>query len=310
MKKNVLKISVILGILFFHSSFLQGQESLSIFTQTQVMPSTTVPIVEKSQMVAVLSSNQKITLSSFTLPELSDFNIIKTELFPPQKNSEGKFESKFVIDFMPLSLGELTFPSLLIPYKTQQNKEGVSQTPPVKITVVNTIGATTDPQMLRDIKDPVDAGINLRMWGILVLIAFVLGAGWFILKRRKIINETSSIPAEPSRPPDQVALEKLETLIENFKKTGDVKIFHIELSNIYREYLSGVYFIDTLEKTTTEIFQGMRKNNIDRKICLEVKEILTNSDLVKFAKFIPSEKQIYLDFNAVKSFIEKQRMNN
>ena len=161
------------------------------------------------------------------------------------------------------------------------------------------------PDMLRDIKGPVSAGFS--EWVLFVLLlTFLLAVLWFRKKKKAALS--ISVPQIPPKPCGEAALEKLLLARQNFNQFGDFKVFYSELSYLFREYLSGNYSLDAVEKTTSEIFNEMRKIGIERKICLEVRDILANCDLVKFAKFIPPKRQAEEDFEKTKVFIEKTKI--
>ena len=75
------------------------------------------------------------------------------------------------------------------------------------------------------------------------------------------------------------------------------------MSVIFRTYLSAQFSLDTLEKTTSEIFAEMRMSGVDRKIAQETRELLSASDLVKFAKFVPDAGNVSDEFERTKKLV-------
>ena len=267
------------------------------------MPSTTVPVAEVCQVAVTILSNQPLKISSFTTPSLPDANVLKTDTIKSVKNAKGDWETGIRFDVMPLALGEVDFPSLNIAYQSD-GKEAVLLTPPAKLSVINPMGEGLAPVELKDIKGPVSAGIS--PWIVALLMGIVLAglAAWVISRRKK--NEMEfTMPAEPPRPAAEVALEKLEAALLSYNKSLDIKAFYSELSMIFREYLGRVYAMDAIEKTTSEISGELRDKGVDRKICADAKTLLSACDLVKFAKWIPSEKDLDADFARAQAFIEE-----
>lgn len=298
---------VLLTILFCAMATLLRAEPLpSISVQAQIFPSTTVPLASTARIEMTVMSNQKIVISSFSLPEMEEINVTKSEMPPAEKKSESQWIQKFIFNLMPLNVGDLTFPGLTVPYKTEANQPGTLITPPVKFSAVNALNEPASPEMLKDIKPPVELG-SPWFWIALLIAILIVATVWIIVKHKKPAA-TAAFNAEPEKPADEWALERLQAILEEYRRTADDKKFYVELSNILREYLGRRYGMDALEKTTTEIFGEMRRENIDRKIALQVKEILSECDLVKFAKYRPAEKQLIEDFERAKQLIEDTRL--
>ncbi|MCB4757574.1 MAG: hypothetical protein LHV69_11200 [Elusimicrobia bacterium] len=257
-------------------------------------------------MVVSINTNQKISLSSFSVPVLEDWHIAESKIVETKKESEDKWKSQILLTVVPLNIGELTFPSLFVPYYIENLRPETLQTPLVKVTVVPIITGAISPERLKDIKPPVSVGGKLLYWTILFLLFSVGLIIWIILKHKKTGTKIT-VESIPTTPPAEIALEKLKSVMRLYKQNGDFRMFYIELSNIFREYLSVRYAMDALEKTTSEIFSDMRRKELPRTICLEVKEILSSCDLVKFAKFVPPEKQLEEDYAKTEGSVMRTR---
>ncbi len=71
-------------------------------------------------------------------------------------------------------------------------------------------------------------------------------------------------------------------------QNGELKGYYSELSEILRDYLDNRFGLNTMEQTTGEIMKALGKGGIvqsDQKSKLS--DILTVSDMVKFAKGTP-----------------------
>lgn len=295
--------SIILSsFLFFFGFPLWGSEPLFLSVRTQIFPSTTVPFAEPFQILSTIDSNQPIFLSTFSIPDIEGLEILKNiETSSSQETPEKKFKSEIKLTLLPLAVGEILFPTLSIPYSAQK-VSSILQTPPIKILVAGSIGENVSPEMLKDIKPPIQLSFWNWIWTTITISLLIFTAFWFLIKRRRG-NITRLTPPTPARPADEVALENLERILEEYRRSGAVKTFCVALSNLLRDYLGCCYGIDAMEKTTSEIFSAMKTEEIDRKICLHLKEILTDCDLVKFAKFSPSEKELMENFEKCKRFI-------
>lgn len=277
-------------------------QSMVLSVKTQVFPSTTVPVAESCRVIITASGNKRVEVSSVPLPASEDLLVEDVKFTKPQEVENGKWETKISVQFLPLAVGNFLFPSLRVPVRAE-DPAAFFQAPPVKFRVVDALGENASADLLKDIKGPVKVA---KVW-IYGLVGFLLLLGavlfWFYRLRGPSKKEEIR-QIKPRRPAHEVALEKLEAALEEFAKKGDTKVFYSDLSYLFREYLSGRYDFDAMEKTTSEIFAAMRSMGIERKLGLQTREILESCDLVKFAKFIPPKKDLEADVDRAKKFIE------
>lgn len=162
---------------------------------------------------------------------------------------------------------------------------------------------------LKDIKPPVFFPPNFWPWiilGILLLIGLVVLFIKFLINRLKKEKE---FPLEPPKPPHQLALEALEALkSKNYPLLGRIKEYYSELSDIVRHYIEARFNIRAPEMTTEEFFYSLR-NSADLSGTQKnlLKEFLSQCDMVKFAKYGPTEKEIDNSFNSARHFIEETK---
>jgi len=145
---------------------------------------------------------------------------------------------------------------------------------------------------IRPLKGPIDIKERLSIWPIILLILLFVATGVVFLyfKKKKRADE---ITAVPSKTPEEIATEKLEALIEKqLASSGKMKEYYIRLSDIIREFIEGKYGILALDKTTWELYQDMRSSKkVARSKINKIKDFLEDCDLVKFAKYIPTQKE-------------------
>jgi hypothetical protein len=154
-----------------------------------------------------------------------------------------------------------------------------------------------------DIKKPFDAPITFKEiapWifgGILVagLIFLII----FALRKRKDNQPLFSIPQKPKEPAHIIALRELDRIKEEkIWQQGKTKIYYSELSIILRQYIEDRFNLPAMEQTTEETIAAFkfRRSLMDEKSFENLKRILSNADLVKFAKYepLPDENNIAL----------------
>ena len=68
---------------------------------------------------------------------------------------------------------------------------------------------------------------------------------------------------------------------------GQVKEYHIQVSEILRTYLERRFRVDALEMTTIEVLGGLERAGVDGSFRERLRRFLGQCDLVKFAKVRP-----------------------
>jgi hypothetical protein len=141
-------------------------------------------------------------------------------------------------------------------------------------------------------------------------IALIVGLLVYFLSRPKAEPVARFI--KQSAPPHVIALNKLKELRDKkLWQQDEVKQYYIELSDIIREYLEKRYVIKTHEKTTDEIFAGLKYMDVSDENRGKLRQILVLADLVKFAKEkpLPAENEesieIALDFVTATQQVEQ-----
>jgi len=162
---------------------------------------------------------------------------------------------------------------------------------------------------IRDIKPPIFFTTNLAILLILAIILlaiFLLLAGFFAYKRLK---EKRRMKGLTPKLPHERAYEALDALkAKNLIKEGKVKEFYFELSNIIRRYIEDRFSVRAPEMTTEEflsflrnldLFSGVHKNLL--------KEFLNLCDIVKFAKYGPTEKEIESNLSSAFRLVDETK---
>jgi len=68
---------------------------------------------------------------------------------------------------------------------------------------------------------------------------------------------------------------------------GEVKTYHIRVSDIMRVYVEGRFGVEAMEMMTGEVLDGLRWAGVASGAVADFRQLLERSDLVKFAKFRP-----------------------
>lgn len=147
-----------------------------------------------------------------------------------------------------------------------------------------------------DIKHPYAAPVTLAeaspyILGAILILAIVFFI-FYYLQRRKKNKPVFGKPAKPKEAPHVVALRELEKIKEakSWQHPEQLKSFYSGISDTLREYIQDRFAINAMEYTTDETVRAFQqqKNLLSDKSFSQLKEILSLSDLVKFAKYQPS----------------------
>ncbi len=162
---------------------------------------------------------------------------------------------------------------------------------------------------IRDIKPPVNfAGDNLLfiIIGALILLLALIALAVFLKKRLKKGPKKEPLPAKPAH---QIAYEALQALkAKNLPAKGEIKQYYIELSNIVRHYLENRFRLRAPEMTTEEFLYSLQESDsLSGAQKNLLKQFLGHCDLVKFARYGPTQKEIENSFNAAEKLVEETK---
>ena len=270
--------------------------TVAISAEFALAPSTTVIAAEPYQLVITLISTEPVHLSSFTVADSENFLIQKLSIFEPLQLS---------IDFVPLTAGFVQFPSVQVLSETQNGSSQIFVCPELRMNILPGTKALS-PSSLKDIKGPLGNAGFPWFWALFSAVLMAAAAAGFYFYHRKKQKIEQEKQMELILPAHEIALKKLAEQWQKYEESRDFKPFYFEISMIFRAYLSKEFSIDALEKTTPEIFSVMRARSIDRKLCVQCRDLLAACDLVKFAKFIFTESEIEANFLSIKQFIEER----
>ena len=167
--------------------------------------------------------------------------------------------------------------------------------------------AVAEAKDIRDIKGavyfPSRLGIILAALGIAAAGGIVYAAVRYVKKRGRIL------PAPRPKEPHELAYERLEALRgKGYIRDGRVKEFFFELSLIVRYYLEGRFGVKAPEMTTEEFLAKLRDTTeLERESKKLLREFLAYCDLVKFAKYGPSEDDIEASYASAKKLVDRTK---
>jgi hypothetical protein len=144
-----------------------------------------------------------------------------------------------------------------------------------------------------------------------LVIAFVAAVLLYLLARFLPRNPLRRFvrPLPPPEPAHIIALRELSALrSEELWQKGEVKKYYSRLSDILRRYIDNRYGIRSPELTTDETVRMLQRAAVTtgRQMSV-VKEMLSLSDMVKFAKYVPESSLHERCYEDAMKFVEETR---
>ncbi len=138
------------------------------------------------------------------------------------------------------------------------------------------------------------------IWVVLIF-AFIIGLTYYLTNRRKKLKITEE-EIIAALPPYEEAIERLQKLDQKLLwQNNEIKKYYSELTEIVRAYIEKELKVPALESTTDELVETLsdfnNTNTIDtsKETIKKLKSLLSEADLVKFAKSKPMAHEIEED---------------
>ena len=214
-------------------------------------------------------------------------------------------QSVAMVTLTSFELGELEIPPIGIVVAGPDGAVRVLSTDPFRIGVVS-VGLDESGD-IREIRGPI--GIARNWWALLpwLLLAAAVGAGAaYVYRRRARARPVAEVakPKVPPRPFHLVALEALDELERSsLLERGQVKRWHVRVSEIIRTYVEGQLEVPALEMTTGEVVAGLRGAALGGRVTGAFHAFLARCDLVKFAKLRPGTDESRELLGAARSLV-------
>lgn len=238
--------------------------------------------------------------------DLAPFEVAAARAFPPTTEGE-RARSEALLTLVAFELGDLEIPSFQLEVVDEEGAATTLSTDRYGIQVLS-VGLDEGGD-IREIKGPL--GIPVSVVTLSLLLLALVGAAvlaWFLFKRPKKEPEALALgsgPAQPWRPPHEVALEALAQLEASpLLDKDEIKEFHIRLSDVLRTYVEGRFLVPALEMTTSEVLQGLEEAGEDTGLVERFGSFLLPCDMVKFAKQRPSPEDALSLLQAGRRLVE------
>ncbi|MCL2098294.1 MAG: hypothetical protein FWH23_05995 [Bacteroidales bacterium] len=177
---------------------------------------------------------------------------------------------------------------------------------------VNTVAVDTTDFQPFDIKPPIQYPITFReilpyvLNGLLILVIIALLIYMYIRWKQ---NKPLFFASRPKIPPYAVALRELDKIkAEKLWQNNKVKLYYTKVTDVLRKYLEGQFQVQAMEQTSEEILQSLRElPAVSDELYHKVREMLSLSDLVKFAKYQPDPHENETALIVVSDFVQQTK---
>ena len=241
-------------------------------------------IGDQTQLSIRISGWAEAQIAYIAWDSLAKKNIECLEVFPAKLLSQnGRIIAANITTF---EAGELTIPPIMIVLKTNALLADTVYTNPMKLFVYEVPPDSTGLAPIKDIiieeKDISDYYFHIALFFLVLLV--LLAIGIFYFQNQKNRNK-KAIVYDKNQAPQAKALRKLTNLeAQNYPKQGKEKLFCSELTFILREYLGAEYGFSALEMTTSELLLFCKNNNILQEQYIDLQQVMSISDFIKFAE--------------------------
>ena len=205
--------------------------------------------------------------------------------------------------------GTLTIPAQPVGFRHRAITDTIL-TRPVHLHVASPAVDTTQP--IKPIKPPINTPVTIREivpwiligWIGLLGITLIIALIWIARNRDK---QTDDALIKLSDPPHVIALRNLDELEgKHLPQQGKVKEYYTHLTEIIRRYISDLYGIHAMEKTSYEIVEAFSHQNYEQPALNEqLDKLLQLADLVKFAREDPLPEENERNMEYARNFVRQ-----
>ena len=246
------------------------------------------------------------------VPSLKDtlgrFDIVQQDtLMRSEENGTVELKKNFIIT--RFDAGNHTVPPFVVQYRDASGNIQTVQSNPISVEVRGIEVDTS--RSIHDLKPPLAVPMSVEeiaLYVALVLLAAAAGYGiYYYLQRKKRISSVAD-ETIPDIPAHILALLQLDELEEKeLWQKGENKLFYSEATEILRRYFERRYGILALEMTTREVMEQLQKFTIKKEMFDTIEQLLSDADLVKFAKVQPSVKENEKVIPTARTVVEKTK---
>ena len=243
---------------------------------------------------------------------LKDFGIVDWKNPGDKLDENNNVVSTYQYQLEPFLSGTFPIPAFTFEFhdvnNPQENQYKLT-TEPVDIEVASLLGDQRANLTISDIEGVVAMPKQtsyMWIWIFSAAVIIVVAGGTIIYFKRKRVKELVRV----FKPAHEIAYERLRVLVgQNLIEAGKIKEFYEGISDILRHYIEHRFDLRAPERTTEEfLFEIQYSTALSMSDKESLGEFLKHCDMVKFAKYDPTNEQIQKTFDLVRQFIDKTKL--
>ncbi len=224
-------------------------------------------------------------------PEVSPLKLVSQSSSTSAVLGQGTNESHTLV-VLPVRPGQSSIAPIEIAYVTPDGQSKIAKTPKIDLTVSTTLGDEVSPELTAP-GAPVQVRVRntpliwaLSGLGIAIAAAILAIIGYRLWRRWKDAHKPLPPPI-PAHEQALAALAKLEALLSELSWPE----LALGVSEIIREFLGQRLGFNGVEATTYEVMRNITGKSIGTMTPERIEDLLSLCDLIKFAKFQPSQQE-------------------
>ncbi|MBE7172978.1 MAG: hypothetical protein INR73_20545 [Williamsia sp.] len=159
-----------------------------------------------------------------------------------------------------------------------------------------------DIKSILDVENPVIRYINWIIAGVTVLS--LLAVVYFLRKPLPVVVQPVKQKTSLLTPLEE-ALAALETVKkQQLVQQGKLKLYYTSLNDILRDFIQKKMLVSMMEKTNEELILQLKRWDMPNEAVITLAQALRMSDVVKFAKYVPGERDNEQNFHTIKTSVE------
>jgi len=302
---NYLKILTMFFILSLSSVFFaQGETSIS-----STVDKNEITIGDRINYTVTIRRPKSSTIitppvaSNLGMFEIQDFDMSETV-----DEADGSVSENINYRISTFTAGDYVIPPTGILVQHEDGHSDTLITQPITIKVLSLLeGKDPDELDIRGIKAPLEYPPDrkwLYFWLAVALIIVSIVLFYIYWRRRRSEGIGFFNFSAPPKPPYVIAFERLEQMKGiRYHNFPEAKSYFIEISEILREYIESSFDVPALEMTTYQTIEALKQANIRTSLTINVNSVLEISDMVKFAKFMPSADDGFIAIEKIYEFV-------
>ena len=279
-----------------------ASDGVEIAAKLYPIGSKKLTIGDQFRMTFTVKHPKVIPISPLAVDTIDPFGIIERKV--TQKTMGDKMISTFDLKIAAFATGDLKIPPFRVFFQTNP-KDSILKfvaTDSIPISIASVL--PEDMKDINDIKKPIDFPnfLPLIIIGILVGLGVLTFIGFRLAKKFRKIGEM----LKPLPPPWEEALAAINRIpVQDWLTNNLIKRYYYTISEILKRYLERRFLFPALEQTTTELIRTMKQNKIPERDGFG--NFFTNSDMVKYAKYVPPRDEMVGVIDSAKELINKTK---